>query len=99
MQVTILVCDRCGREMENDAVEETKLDATLKYENPDGPWRPFRQRETVELCPSCRDAFADWLGERGDEIAGLRVNGDKAEADQMRKLRVHASATRAADDE
>jgi hypothetical protein len=96
MQVTILVCDRCNREMNKDAVEATKLDLTLKYDDPDGPWRPLRKREGVGLCPSCRDAFAEWLGDRGDELDGLRVDGDEPE--RVQRLRVKASATRETDE-
>lgn len=92
MKVTILVCDRCGREMRENDVEDSKLDMTLKYEIPEDGWRPFRKRADVELCPSCRDAFVDWLGERGDTIDGLRL-GDGEDADSVQKLRVEATAT------
>lgn len=93
MKVTIVVCDRCGREMREDRVEDKKLDLRLKYEDPDAEWRPFKKRASVELCPGCREAFADWLGERGDEVDGLRTDVGEEDAKPARKLRVKAKAT------
>lgn len=81
LQVTILVCDRCGREMREAEVEDAKLDLSLKFDDPDtSSLLPLRRRETLELCPECREAFVDWLGDRGEAIAGLRVNGQAADA-------------------
>lgn len=90
MKVTIVVCDRCGREMRESHVEDTKLDLKLKYEDPDAGWRPFKKRASVELCPGCREAFADWLGEQGDAIDGLRTEAGDEDPEPARKLRVHA---------
>lgn len=81
VKVTILVCDRCSREMREAEIEETKLDLTLKFDDPEASsLLPFRRREQIELCPECREAFADWLGERADTMAGLRTNGHADEA-------------------
>lgn len=91
MKVTIVVCDRCGREMREETMEEAKLDLSLKFHAPGNSWLPFRRRESVELCPSCRDAFADWLGEPGKDIDGLRT-GEDHEAEGVQKLRVQASS-------
>lgn len=92
MQVTIVVCDRCGKEMRESEIEESKLDLTLKYDDPDGPWRPFKKRSSVELCPGCREAFADWLGGRGETIQGLRTRTGDEDPEPVRKLRVQAQA-------
>lgn len=81
LKVTILVCDRCEREMRETEIEETKLDLTLKFDDPESSsFLPLRRREQIELCPECREAFADWLGDRADEVAGLRTNGHAADA-------------------
>lgn len=81
MKVTILVCDRCEREMREAEIEQTKLDLTIKFDDPESSsFLPIRRREKLELCPECREAFADWLGESANRIAGLRTNGHADEA-------------------
>lgn len=81
LQVTILVCDRCSREMREAEVEDAKLDISLKFDDPEtSALLPLRRRERLELCPECREAFADWLGDRADQLAGLRLNGHADEA-------------------
>jgi hypothetical protein len=81
VKVTILVCDRCDREMRESEIEEAKLDLSLKFDDPESSsFLPMRRRERLELCPECREAFADWLGDRADRIAGLRTNGHADEA-------------------
>ncbi len=88
MKVTILVCDRCGRELNGEEVQDTKLDVALKFDDP-GSSRlfPLRRREGIELCPSCRNAFADWLGDRGDAIPGLKLE-DTGSAATVQRVRV-----------
>lgn len=71
MKVTLIVCDRCGREMPEDEVGDRTLELKLRYEDPRSGWRPLRERASLELCPQCREAFADWLGDRAEEIDGL----------------------------
>lgn len=81
VKVTILVCDRCNREMRESEIEESKLDLSIKFDDPESSsFLPLRRRETLELCPECREAFADWLGDRADTIAGLRTNGNADDA-------------------
>lgn len=75
MKVTLVVCDRCGRELPEDAYGEKTLELKLRYHDPEGDWQLMRQRESIELCPPCRDSFAEWLGERGEAMEGLRANG------------------------
>ncbi len=89
MQVTLIVCDRCGRELPEDDAEDQMLDVKLRYHDPESGWRPIRKRASVELCPACREAFADWLGERGDAIEGLRLDG-QTEEDLLGTLRMRA---------
>lgn len=92
MKVTIVVCDRCGKEMREQAVEDRKLDLKLRYESSEDGWWPFKERANVELCPGCREAFADWLGDQGDAIEGLRTE-ESEDPEPVQKLRVQAKAT------
>lgn len=74
MKVTMIICDRCDEHLRKVHRKETKLELTLKYHNEESDWSLFREREKIHLCPSCRDAFANWLGTRGNEIEGLHVD-------------------------
>lgn len=79
VKVTILVCDRCGKKLRGEEAREAKLDLSLKFDDPETTRLfPLRRRETIELCPSCREAFAEWLGDRGDAIPGLRTDAEPA---------------------
>lgn len=75
-----MVCDRCGSEMNEEDIDGGKLDVSLTFDDPHSSrLLPLRRREALELCPDCRTDFADWLGERGDIIAGLRPESASAE--------------------
>lgn len=91
MKVTLLVCDRCHREIPEEDADGHTLDVKLRYEAPEDGWRPFRRRTELELCPSCREAFAAWLGERATEIDGLRAE-DPTEPDPLEALRARTAA-------
>lgn len=77
MKVTRVLCDRCETELAEDRAEREGLEMRLDYE-PRGREpslidriSPFGSSQQVDLCPDCREAFADWLGERGRELPGL----------------------------
>lgn len=77
MKVTRVLCDRCETELPEDRAEREGLAMRLDYE-PRGQdpslldrLSPFGSSQQVDLCPDCREDFADWLGERGRELPGL----------------------------
>ncbi len=72
MKVTIIICDRCEKQLRNVERKDNRLDVNLKFQDPNGGWSLFKRRENLHLCPSCRSAFADWLGKRSDTIKGLQ---------------------------
>lgn len=72
MKVTIIICDRCEKQLRNVERKENRLDVNLKFETPRNGWSLFKRRESLHLCPSCRSAFADWLGKRAETIRGLQ---------------------------
>ncbi len=74
LKVTMIICDRCDAHLRQVHQKESRLDLSIKYHDESQAWSLFRERKKLHLCPSCRTAFAEWLGARGDEIEGLRVD-------------------------
>lgn len=77
MKVTRVLCDRCEDELPEQRAEREGLELELRYD-PRGRdpsllerLTPFGTSRKVDLCPTCRDAFADWLGESGERLPGL----------------------------
>lgn len=69
-----IVCVRCGRNLRGEEAHQRKLDLSLTFDHPEANRLiPLRQRESLELCPECREAFVNWLGHRGEAIPGLRT--------------------------
>lgn len=76
VKVTYIVCDRCGQETREDEIGDDKLALTMRFHDPaSSSLLPVPRRETLEMCPDCREDFARWLGDRGTLIDGLQLEG------------------------
>jgi hypothetical protein len=77
VKVTRLVCDRCGDELRVERAQEHGLGLQLRYQPTGDPLdflerlRGSTRRQELDLCPGCREDFAEWTGEGPRDLAGL----------------------------
>ena len=65
MTTTIIHCDKCGERIEIDRSLMSVDCGPLRY-----------QRQTVDLCPKCAQAFGAWLADKEAKGEGEHGDGD-----------------------